>query len=267
MSIPFAKLESVGNDFVLVEARHVPHTDLAALARRICKRRFGVGSDGLLVIGKDHEGWCLRMFNPDGTEDFCGNGLRCAVSYAHRRMGAPAAFSLWHRGLSVSVSVADDDVTTLLPPATYAPEEVPHTLSEPIIDYAVEGYRGSALSTGSTHFVIFRDELPDDEEFFVASPLIEKASIFPDRTSVMWAKEEDEGTIAVRIWERGVGETLGCGTGATAVAVEQARRTGQMGAYTVRSKGGSLSITVEGLDRPLRLVGRPHHAFDGVWAD
>jgi diaminopimelate epimerase len=266
VNIPFAKLESVGNDFVLVEARHVPHTDLAELARRMCARRFGVGSDGLLIIGEDHEGWCLRMFNPDGSEDFCGNGLRCAVSYAHRRMDAPAEFSLWHRGLSVSVSVAGGEVTTILPPATYAPEEVPHTLSEPIIDHPVAGYEGSALSTGSTHFVIFREELPDDEEFFAASPKIEHACFFPDRTSVMWAKDDDD-TISIRIWERGVGETLGCGTGATAVAVEQARRTGQMGEYTVRSKGGSLAITVDALDQPLRIVGQPHHAFDGVWSD
>ncbi|MBX3096579.1 MAG: diaminopimelate epimerase, partial [Fimbriimonadaceae bacterium] len=263
MKIPFAKLESIGNDFVLLQAADLDcHTDLSILAQQLCERRFGIGSDGLLIVGNDEEGWWLRMFNPDGSEDFCGNGLRCAAWWVHHRMGAPDEFLFWHRGLQVSVWVkGDGEVYTELPAPSYAPEEVPHRLLEPIIDQTVEDVLGSALTTGSTHFVSFVDQLPDDELFCSLSPKVENASIFPERTSVIWAKSEADG-LELRIWERGIGETLGCGTGATAAAVDFVRRRGQGGEITVRSRGGALRIQVDATDKPVRVIGLPEFVFE-----
>src|SRR5688572_28569977 len=104
--IPIAKVESVGNDFVLVEKGDLPFKDeesLRLFAIKVCERRFGVGSDGLLVIAPNTEHRTpntisLRMFNPDGTEDFCGNGLRCAAQYAHEKGWVGDEFTIDHQG-------------------------------------------------------------------------------------------------------------------------------------------------------------------------
>lgn len=230
MQLPFAKLECVGNDFVLVEAdqvRQVHVRDLGALARFVCDRRFGIGSDGLLVLYSGMQPVTMRMFNPDGTEDVCGNGTRCAVAYSVLNNILPTVGVLCHGGKEIRFRYESPVATIETAPATFNPYEVPHTLEEPIFDepHEMEGLsmRLSSLSTGSTHLVAVADQHPPDPLFERVSSQIERWPIFPARTSIMWTVLETPTRLNLRIWERGAGETLGCGTGAAAAAVVAAR--------------------------------------------
>jgi diaminopimelate epimerase len=264
MTIPFVKVQSIGNDFVLVEARDVPEDNLRGLAMAMCERQFGIGSDGLLVYDDRPDIIMLRMFNPDGSEDFCGNGLRCAAAFAHRRGRGPE-FVINHRGVEVPVTIqADGRVKFLLPAASYDPVRVPVSTCTPWIEEEAQGYIGSALTTGSAHFVVLLDAELDEETFLQVSPKIENDPEFPERISVMWAVPDGDGA-RIRIWERGVGETLGCGTGATATAVELARKTGRRGLIPVTSRGGTLEIEVKGIDQPLAVLGQANIVFQGEW--
>lgn len=303
--LAFTKLQSIGNDFVLVEgsevetlaqayrriqeqsgrggvAAAVSTVELAeqvdaflpTLARAMCDRRLGIGGDGLLVLTQDEESrlW-LRMFNPDGTEDFCGNGLRCAAQYAIDRGYAGGEFTIHHGDIWVPIrQISNGWLRTTLGPATYEPGKVPHKLPTPLLDVPLSsllpgspsGYTASALSTGSTHLVI-RGKLPSESDFQHYSPLLEVHDAFPRSTSVIWTEEVGPTEVKLRIWERGVGETLGCGTGSTAAAVDTVRRLGRPAVIHVQSRGGVLRIDVPGLDLAPSLEGRAEKIFEGIY--
>jgi diaminopimelate epimerase len=151
----------------------------------------------------------------------------------------------------------------------YRPEEIPMRASgdrfwEQPLRVGGRTLTVTALSTGSTHTVVFVDELPDDPLFFRVSPLVENHPRFPERTSVMWARVESRNRLELRIWERGAGETLGCGTGACAAAVA-ARNAGLTDEeVTVASKGGELRIRwSEGQD--IRMTGPAEVVFEGEY--
>lgn len=245
---------------------------LPTLARKTCVRRFGIGADGLLVLANGDEGqiW-LRMFNPDGSEDFCGNGLRCSALMAKTLGYVQDNFAIHHGNQWVPVKMLEDGwIETTLGSASYAPKEVPHKRSEPILDVdlrelcpeAPAGYTASSLTTGSTHLVV-RGELPADNLFFSISPKLEVSNIFPQSTSIMWTNEIAPSEIRLRIWERGAGETLGCGTGSTASAIDTVRRSGENGLVTVHNPGGTLKIFVQSPADPVRVSGVAHRSFEG----
>lgn len=276
--IPFWKVESVGNDFVLVheaDVRASAGADFEEFLRRftvqVSERKFGIGSDGLLLVAPSGENLNLRMFNPDGSEDFCGNGLRCAAVHATSQGWVGDRFVIHHHGRDVLALVCGDDcVETQLEQASYRAEDVPvRFLSEPEKTFdrsplwAGMPVSGSSLSTGSTHTIVWVDELPGDEEFFRLGPLIENDPQFPERTSVIWTREASPMHLSLRIWERGAGETLGCGTGASAAAVDYLRRRNQGGTVEVVSKGGALQITAPSWDAPLTIRGIAKEIYRG----
>jgi len=264
--VKFAKVQSVGNDFVLIE--HQDGLDYPTLATQVCPRHFGIGSDGLLVITPGEE-LGLRMFNPDGTEDFCGNGLRCAAVYARSKgFVSDESFAFHQLGRIIPTRFDEDDVLTKLDPGTYDPALVPLASNEEMLESPIEvaGRRfvGHAVSTGSTHLVIPVEDLPGDDEFFEVSPLLEHHPLFPARTSVMWMKRVDIGHIRLRIWERGAGETMGCGTGSTAAAIVYVRRTQFSGNVRVENPGGTLIVKLkEWDDRPV-IRGQATIVYEGV---
>jgi len=301
-TLPFWKVESIGNDFVLVHlddvasARgEVAETEfLTDLAERACPRRFGVGSDGLLAIGQEPDGSLqLRMFNPDGTEDFCGNGIRCGFDHALRQGWVQAGeMRMTHHGVPVVASASDlieharamgekalvaiRDVMPKtrylihfqLPPASYRPKDIPIAGEDEVFDATVvridgDVYSGSVLSTGTAHAILPARELPGDEEFFRVSPQIERHQRFPERTSVMWMREIAKDKIELRIWERGVGETRGCGSGSTAAAIDYLRRKNRGGSVTVFNPGGFVNVTADRWSEPPRISGTATERFAG----
>lgn len=280
MGFPFYKMEAVGNDFVLIEARQFPEEqrDWARLAQQLCHRPWGIGADGLLVIEPSEKAaFRLRMFNPDGTEDFCGNGLRCAARFGFEQGYVDQThFHLEALGgVLVAVQLAlgpereVETITIRLDPPRFHPKEVPALIEgEEILDYPLrigeQTWSITALRVGSTHTVLFVPHLPDDETFLKVSPRIEKHLLFPERTSVLWGVAESQETFRVRIWERGVGETLGCGTGACALAVA-ARRHGWAGEQVkVISKGGILQVRWNP-GEPVELTGPACMRFEGCF--
>lgn len=279
----FTKMQGVGNDFVLVnEDEADARTDWQETARRLCARHSGVGADGLLVAGQAARDAdvSMRMFNPDGSEDMCGNGLRCVALWAHRAGWAPRPCFVVQtlsgaRHVEVLSTDSDDGTVRVgMGVPLFAPADVPFagtaTLpggSDAVLRYplTVDGktYLLNSVNTGSTHTVIFGDA-PSEAEFVHVSPLLETHALFPERTSVLWATPAGEGVFAVRIWERGAGETWGCGTGACAVGV-LARTLGlAAGTVEVQSRGGALRIEWTRPEQEIRMTGPAAFVFEGA---
>jgi diaminopimelate epimerase len=256
--LPFTKMQGVGNDFVVVDGRHAGDTDWSVLAMEICDRRTGVGADGLLVLDDTHSAdIMMRMYNPDGTPDVCGNGLRCIARYAveHGVVDGETLRIATLAGVRAAQMHRNDAgdiaaVTVNMGVPRFDPPSIPMRVPlERVMDYALELDDGqcltlTALSTGSTHAVTFVETLPEDDFFFSVSPQVEEHPLFPTRTSLMWCQVEAPSRLRLRIWERGAGETWGCGTGACAAAVAAV-----LHAYAVpnepilvRSHGGELIV-------------------------
>lgn len=264
VAVPFTKLETVGNDFVLLNREEVGDANWEQVAIELCARRYSIGSDGMLVIWREGSEIHLRFFNPDGTEDFCGNGLRCAAWYAYRQGWTGLESPIYQLGKTVPMSIDPAGrVKAVMPVASYDPAVVPTNFDGEMWEAPVHGVVGTALTTGSAHFVTFCDELPGDEEFFRLGPLIEKDPVFPERVSVMWIRPDNERHLTMRIWERGVGETMGCGTGATASASVWFRKMELTGKVALESKGGVLDIEMDSWDAPISVECDPEELFKG----
>lgn len=269
--IPFWKLQAIGNDFPLFHASDVSGVDLRKLAITASDRKFGIGGDGILVAEpKSANCISLRMFNPDGTEDFCGNGLRVAARHAFDQGWVGSDFEIKHLDRVVQAKVSPDGtIQTTLGAADYTPAKVPVASNHELFDAFLGEFdgtpiHGSALTTGSTHTIIPVTELPTGEEIARLGPQIEYAAIFPERTSVIFVREERPQQLQIRIWERGVGETLGCGTGSSAAAADYVRRHPEMsGRIVVNNPGGSISITMDSWNTPLTVEGRAQAVFFG----
>jgi diaminopimelate epimerase len=262
LRLPFAKVETVGNDFVLFE--DAPDIDWSAVAAAAGDRRRGIGSDGILVM-EPGDPLRLRMFNPDGSEDFCGNGLRCAALWAKEIGWSDGSGRIEQLGLICRFEVEPDGrVSALFPPARWAPEQAPCTVPLDQDGLAVvEGVRGRPLNTGTTHFVVFGPELPSEDDFQRLSPLIEVHPAFPERTTIMWTALDSPRRLKARIWERGAGETLGCGTGSMAAALALSRSTGEAGRFEVASRGGVQEVEFEDPFGPIWSTSAPAIRFTG----
>lgn len=255
VKIPFTKMQGIGNDFVVIDGNQANH-DGSALAIRLCDRHKGIGADGLLVV--QHSTIAdlrMRMFNPDGTEDVCGNGMRCVARYAWEQGLLTATEWRLETGSGVRSVVmhcnAQGELETVsvdMGEPLFLSEQIPTLLPNPY-DYPLLLSNGeclvlTALSTGSTHSVTFVESLPDDSTFLRLSPLVEEHPLFPERTSLMWCRLEGHNRLYLRIWERGLGETWGCGTGACASAIVAILHGYVDPTLPVRvvSKGGELEV-------------------------
>ncbi len=276
--LPFTKMQGVGNDFVVIDGRLASDLDWSVLAQEICDRHTGVGADGLLVVETTHLADILmRMYNPDGTPDVCGNGLRCVSRYARERglvvsdhfrvatLAGPRESRIFRdaagafQGATINMGLPRLD-----------PSSIPMLVAlDRVVDYGLDLNMGdslsfSALSTGSTHAVTFVSALPDDATFHKISPQVEEHPIFPERTSLIWCVVELPTHLRIRIWERGAGETWGCGTGACAAAVASVLR-GQSPAgepITVSSVGGDLVIRWSP-GEPMEMSGPAETIYEG----
>lgn len=271
MKLPFWKVEAIGNDFPLFHLEDVAHLNLSELAIRASDRRFGIGGDGILVVSTEASpSLSMRMFNPDGSEDFCGNGLRCAAGHLHAHGYVGDEFAIQHLDTLVPISIHGKQISTELGVASYSPDEIPAkfannpevTFDRTILNWNGKPVIGSSLTTGSTHLVI-PGPIPTEEEFLTVSPILEVLPEFPERTSVIWAEEAGTDRLRIRIWERGVGETLGCGTGSTAAAVDWVRRRGYGGKIAVENRGGTIEVTVRDLHSRLKVTGDFKETYSG----
>lgn len=275
----FFKMHGLGNDFVLVDAAEENLPDpLPEMARRICHRRFGIGSDGLILVYPSGEAdGRMRMFNPDGSEaEMCGNGIRCVARFLHeqnRTLGREEVHVETAAGLKRLRIVERGERRTLVQVEMGMPRfggreiplrEVEGEWIDQEISVGEETYRATAVSMGNPHCVIFVDHV-DLFPVEKAGSLIERHSLFPERTNVEFVEVFPSG-LKQRTWERGVGETLACGTGASAV-LAAAFRTGRSGRNArIALRGGELEVSWPS-NGPVFLVGPAEDVFQGEWLD
>jgi len=270
--IPFTKMQSVGNDFIILYWEE-KEPDWSLISRRLTDRHFGIGADGLIIILPSNVAdYRMRMFNPDGTEDMCGNGLRCSakVFCELKNVNKNIIRVETIKGIKEVEIIDRTDwiVRANLGKPLLKPKEIPTLLDfSPIVDYPlVVKYRifnATIVSIGTPHAVIFHEDLTNDA-FERYSPQIENHPIFPERTSVIWVIDEDNnGELKIRIWERGVGETIGCGTGACAAVVAKVLKGGTKTSYKVTSKGGSLCVEWKNKE-DVFLKGKVDEVFKGT---
>ncbi len=249
-------MHGAGNDFVLLDLFSVANTrsdeEWAALARAMCDRHFGIGSDGLLlVLPSDVADARMRMFNPDGSESAsCGNGIRCLGRFVHDRYGLRSDGLRVETGAGVAaISMhADGSVTVDMGRPIFAPADIPTTLGGDRafnVGLSIDGERlvVNCVSMGNPHAVTFVDaNRLDDYPLEAIGPKVEHYDLFPRRTNFEVCEVLDERNMRVRVWERGAGITLACGTGACASAVV-ATATGRVRPpVNVELPGGVLSI-------------------------
>jgi len=264
----FTKMHGLGNDFLVVDDREAAACDWAAVARRLCERRTGVGADGILLMQKsDTADLRMRLFNADGSEaEQCGNGVRClARMTAARGWAGPRV--VWETGGGpVVTELRGDEVTVDMGPPRLRPAEVPVVADgDEVLDSPIEAagrrLRISAVSMGNPHCVV----LVDDVDTFPVSevgPALEHHSRFPRRANVEFVQVLTRTRARQRTWERGVGETDACGTGACAVAVTLRRLGLADGAVDVELRGGVLHVEWEP-GGSVRMTGPAVEVFDG----
>ena len=279
-SLPFWKMHGAGNDFVVASPPD-PEADWSALATSICDRHFGVGADGLiLVLPSSVADRRMRMFNPDGSEaEMCGNGIRCLVKYVFdtglRAHDSPTMHVETQAGVLQIDALFDsaglvDRVrvsmgTPSLTPASVGVqlEQAPPVLALPI-SAAGRQLEVALVSMGNPHAVSFLDDTPDAYPVTEVGPAVEHHSLFAHRTNVEFAHVRDRGNIDLRVWERGVGETLACGSGASATAVAARLRGLVDDSVEVTLPGGVLHIEWDG-DGDVWMTGPAVKVFESQW--
>ncbi|MBM4416075.1 MAG: diaminopimelate epimerase [Chloroflexi bacterium] len=280
--VPFWKMHGTGNDFVLTDALPAEDGALPALARAVCDRHFGVGADGLiLVLPSTRADLRMRIFNADGSEaEMCGNGIRCFTRFAlERGLAAPGDGALRvETGAGVLTAQAQRDSGGAVRVAMGAPRLAPHDVGArieavaPVLDLPLEvGGHALALtlvSMGNPHAVHLLDDGADLDAFPLATvgPLVEHDPLFANRTNFEVVRVHDRGRIALRVWERGVGETLACGTGACATVVAARLHRLVDDAVDVQLPGGTLRIEWDGA-REVHLIGPAARVFASTWED
>jgi diaminopimelate epimerase len=269
----FTKMQGCGNDFVIVDCTREPleTSDLAATARRLCDRRFGIGSDGLVLVEPPLDSGAalrMRMLNPDGTEAACGNALRCVARYARTRGVAPCDdFAIDSLGGRVGVRVMGERVEVDMGQPILAPAAIPIRWErEPALDVPVsldgETWRLTAVSMGNPHAIFFVDAI-SDEHVRGLGPQMERHPLFPERTNVEFVEVLSEREVRLRVWERGAGETLACGTGACATVVACVLHGRTEHAVTVHLPGGDLAIEWRENSNHVLMTGPGEFVFSG----
>ncbi|MDO5016841.1 MAG: diaminopimelate epimerase [Porphyromonas sp.] len=243
MEVVFDKLHGLGNDYIYVDLDRYAIDDLPAFARKVSDRRFGIGGDGVITYNKEHTGhYLMRIFNIDGSEGLmCGNAIRCVAKLLYERgmcTDNPMTINTRSGEKILALTVEEGQVT-----AARVDMGVPT-----VIDTAmpVGDLQGTSVSTGNPHFVRFISNDPDDYPLQVEGPQVERHPVFPDGVNYEVAQIIDRSTIKMRVWERGSGLTLACGTGATATAVAAIAQQLADSPVRVMMPGGDLSIEWSG---------------------
>jgi len=277
----FAKMQGAGNDFLLIESGG-EERDWATLSLAICDRHFGVGADGvMLVMPSQKADVRMRLFNADGSEaEVSGNGVRCLVKYAVERglaiaHGGVVSIEAIHDVLAAQVTMNGPRVESVrlsMGPPRFEPKEVPvaTNMSPPVIDMPLDVggqlIAVSCVSMGNPHAVTFTSDPVGDYPLDSIGPKVEHHPVFPARVNYGVAHVLDRSRMDVRVWERGAGETLACGSGCCAAMVV-AHLKGLVGdCVDITQPGGVLSAEWSGAG-DVFLGGPAAFVFDGDWPE
>lgn len=279
----FIKMHGIGNDYIYVdEFLYKAPADIGDAARLASDRHTGIGGDGLILIQPSQIADCkMRMFNADGSEGrMCGNAIRCIARYMLERHpeicpGDTVRIETLS-GIKIVTAQRDAEGKPSMLRADMgapglSPESIPVLTATPQdLSIEVPGFSGSGVcvSMGSPHIVFFIDSDPSELDIAHIGPAIESHSLFPERVNVEFVQVQPDGSLKMRVWERGSGETMACGTGAcaTAVAAMLKGRTPQRTA-TVHLRGGDLIIEWNPDNNRVYMTGPAALVFEGEWLE
>ena len=271
----FTKMQGLGNDYVYVNCLKEKVESPSEMARRVSDRHFGVGSDGLILIcPSECADFEMKMYNADGSRgEMCGNGIRCVGKYVYdygltdqTEISVETLGGIKHLSLTVEegkVALVKVDMGSPI----FVPEQIPvkvegnHAVNIPI---SVDGdeYRMTCISMGNPHAVVYLDDI-QNMEIEKIGPKFEHHSCFPNRVNTEFARVLDRETVEMRVWERGSGETLACGTGACAVAVASMVNGLTEDCVTVQLLGGNLKIEWDREKNVVYMTGPATVVFNG----
>lgn len=271
----FTKMQGIGNDYVYVNCFQETVEHPGEVAKLVSDRHFGIGSDGLILIKpSDVADFEMDMYNSDGSRGaMCGNGIRCVAKYVYdygltdkTSITVNTASGIKYLDLTIedgkAVQIRVNMGAPILEPfkiPVISEKEI--VLDEPILADGKE-YRITAVSMGNPHAVTYIDDVKglDIEKI---GPQFEHHPIFPDRVNAEFVKVLDRHTVEMRVWERGAGETLACGTGACAVAVASILNGLTEDEVTVKLLGGDLKIYWDRKENLVYMTGLAEVVFDG----
>lgn len=274
----FTKMHGAGNDYVYVDCFAQPTpADPAALAREVSDRHFGIGGDGLVLICRSERADAeMRMFNADGSaSEMCGNAIRCIAKYLYDHgiaqreiLTVESAGTVYTLQLTVREGLVDRVRVDMGEPILVA-ESIPTTLAgNPPTDVTLalsdRDLRATCVSMGNPHCVVFVDEITDELVLGVG-PRIEHDAHFPRRVNVEFVEVLNRRELRQRTWERGSGETLACGTGASAVCVAGVLTGRTERRVTIHLLGGDLEIEWNEADNHVYKTGPAVEVFSGEW--
>lgn len=271
----FTKMQGLGNDYVYVNCFQEKIENPVETAIKVSNRNFGIGSDGLIMINPSKVADCeMEMYNADGSRsEMCGNGIRCVGKYVYdygiakkERISVETLAGIKYLDFTI-----ENDKVKLVKVDMGSPELVPANIpvvaegdtviDEPIVVDGVE-YRMTCVSMGNPHAVVYIDDVKglDIEK---VGPKFENHERFPRRVNTEFVRVIDRNTVEMRVWERGSGETLACGTGACAVAVASILNGHTENKVTVKLLGGDLFIEWDREANKVYMTGPAEVSFDG----
>ncbi|HOI51766.1 diaminopimelate epimerase [Azonexus caeni] len=272
MKLKFTKMHGLGNDFVVLDGVRQQFSLTPEQLRYLGDRHFGVGCDQILVVEKptqDGVDFRYRIFNADGGEvEQCGNGARCFVRFVHEQGLTDKREILVEtmKGVIAPRLEGDGNVTVDMGVPRFLPHEIPFLHDDDVVvynlDVADETLEVSVVSMGNPHAVQVVDSV-DSAPVGEHGPLIESHARFPQRVNAGFMQVVDKHAIRLRVYERGAGETLACGTGACAAAVAGIRRGLLESPVRVSTRGGDLTIAWGGDGRPVLMTGPAQTVFSG----
>ena len=240
--LPFEKMHGLGNDFIMLEKRHLPNgANLSKLAKILCDIHFGIGADGIIIVdlsvvqNADFE-W--EYINSDGSgAQMCGNGMRCFAKYVFERGFTDKTTFMVKTKAGIIIPTIEDDGSVTV---NMGIPRLPNTIQQELnVDNEIIKY--TYIETGNPHCVIFVDERFSGSDFKRLGPVIENHKIFPDRTNVEFVHVLNRNELRVMVWERGCGPTLACATGAGASLVASCINNFAESSLKVHLPGGILN--------------------------
>lgn len=273
MNLAFTKMQGLGNDFVVIDATAQPLSLSTAQLQRLADRRFGVGCDQILLVEPPRladTAFHYRIFNADGGEvEQCGNGARCFARFVRDR-GLTQAEVIpvgTARGRIVLYAEADGQIRVDMGPPRFAPAEVPFIADAEATRYPLAlddetAVEGAVLSMGNPHLVLTVADV-DSAPVQTLGPRLERHPRFPQGVNVGFMQVLARDAFRLRVWERGVGETLACGTGACAALVAGRRLALLDATAQARLPGGNLVLSWRGAGDPVWMTGPAEPVFEG----
>jgi diaminopimelate epimerase len=276
MQIEFTKYQGLGNDFVLVDNRGQAEPLLTPeQSIQVCDRHFGVGADGVIFLlpGKSGANYSMRIYNSDGSEpEMCGNGIRCLARFiADLERGSTQTYTIQTlAGLITPEVLPNGQVKVNMGSPRLLAQEIPTTLATPdekVVDVTLEVagqvWALTCVSMGNPHCITFVDDV-GAIALEQLGPQFEHHEAFPQRTNTEFIEVVRSDYLKMRVWERGAGITLACGTGACAALVAGVLTGRCANAATIELPGGSLYIEWSALDQAVFMTGPAQKVFTGV---